>query len=479
MSFENIRVRFAPSPTGYLHIGGARTAIYNYLFAKASKGTFVLRVEDTDLERSRKEYEVSQVEDLKWLGLEYDEGPDKPGEFGPYRQSERLDIYLNIAHKLVEKGLAYYDFCSQEELDEMKEKATREGRPPHYTGKWRNSEFFEEAANRLASGEKAAIRFKAPEKSYVLNDLVHSRVVFPANMVGDFVIIRSSGLPVYNFCCVVDDVQMKISHVIRGEDHLNNNVRQLMIYEALEAPIPKFAHVSLLIGKDRQKLSKRHGATSVINYKEETYLPEALVNYLCLLGWSHPEEKEIFSLKELEPIFDTNRFSKSSAIYDLEKLKWVNGMHIRNLDVGELQKQITVSLDPEHPFFNQTQTWQKKAVELFQNQIEFYKDFGPLLNKFIFRSEVADDKKTKEFISLETTQVIKSFVKEQISKSKSDFIASDDLKNWMEILKTQHGIKGKNLFMGVRVLLTGISEGPELAELVSLIPLGLIQKRLS
>ena len=255
-----VRVRFAPSPTGYLHIGGARTALYNYLYAKAVGGTFILRIEDTDLERSNSEYEKLQMDDLKWLGITHDEGPDKPNpKYAPYRQSERSDIYMKYAKELVAKNLAYYDFCTEEELEEMKAAATLAGRDPLYEGKWKDPAHNAEALLKLAAGEKAAIRFRAPKKAYTLNDKVKGSVTYPENMVGDFVIVRSNGLPVYNFCCVIDDHLMDITHVIRGEDHLNNTVRQLMIYEALGAKLPEFAHVSLLIGHDRQKLGSGKG----------------------------------------------------------------------------------------------------------------------------------------------------------------------------------------------------------------------------
>ncbi len=477
--YMSVRVRFAPSPTGYLHIGGARTALYNYLFAKANNGKFILRVEDTDLERSKREYEESQLEDLNWLGITYDEGPDKPGDVGPYRQSERTEIYKEYAKKLVDQGLAYYDFCSDEELEKMKEQAMKEGRPPHYTGKWRNEEFFEEAANKLAAGEKGAIRFKAPKKSYILQDEVRGRVVFPENMVGDFVLIRSNGLPVYNFCCVIDDMLMKISHVIRGEDHLNNSVRQLMIYDALNAEPPSFAHVSLLIGKDRQKLSKRHGATSTRLYKEESYLPSALVNYLCLLGWSHPDEKEIFRIDDIAHIFDSKRFSKAAAIYDLEKLKWVNGMHIRSLPEDILKEEIEKFIKEDHFYFKQSDSWKKSVIDLFKNQIEFFSDFEKRLNEDLLHSNIVKTEKLEEVLSWDTTKQISDFLKNKIDIIDGEYLSKNQFQEIFKALKSDLGLKGKPLFMGTRVSLTGQDHGPELGDLIPLIPLNFLKKRLS
>jgi nondiscriminating glutamyl-tRNA synthetase len=474
----SIRVRFAPSPTGYLHIGGARTALYNYFYAKAKGGTFILRIEDTDLERSKREYEELQIKDLKWLGIDYDEGPDRPGKYGPYRQSERLDIYMKYGQKLVEQGLAYYDFCTDQELEQMKEKAMRESRPPHYEGKWRNPEFFEEAAARLAAGEKAAIRFRAPNKAYVLQDHVRGRVVFPENMVGDFVIIRSSGLPVYNYCCVIDDMLMDITHVIRGEDHLSNTVRQLMIYEALGAKPPEFAHLSLLINADRQKLSKRDGATSLTNYIEDGYLPDAVANYLTLLGWSHPGEKDIFTKEELYGIFDINRFSKSPAIYDIEKFKWVNGQHVKLMSdetlIGEVLK-----LSPDHQFHQMNQEWKVKACHLVKGQIQFVKEFLPKIDELIFNVEVDRNEKFMEVWGWETTPKIAAWLKTAIDKATTAFFTQADFEKWLNDLKTEMNIKGKPLFMGSRVSLTGHDHGPELKDLIPLTPVTVLKQRIA
>ena len=262
MNTELVRVRFAPSPTGQFHIGGVRTALYNFIYARATGGVFVLRIEDTDLERSNMESEKLHMEGMKWLGMDYDEGPDKPGEFGPYRQSERLEIYKKYADELITKGKAFYCFCTDEELLEKKEKAKAGGLNPNYDGTCRNLS-HDEVSKRLQKGEKAAVRFKVPIKAFTFKDRVKGEVTFPENMVGDFIILRSNGLPVYNYCCVIDDYLMKITHVIRGDDHLANTLRQLMLYEAISVSPPEFAHVSLIVGHDRQKLSKRHGATSL------------------------------------------------------------------------------------------------------------------------------------------------------------------------------------------------------------------------
>lgn len=475
----SVRVRFAPSPTGYLHIGGARTALYNYLYAKAVGGTFVLRIEDTDLERSNAEYEKLQIEDLKWLGIIHDEGPDKPvARYAPYRQSERSEIYNKYALQLIEKGFAYYDFCTEEELEAMKAQNEAEGLEPHYTGKWKNPEHWAEAKARVAAGEKTAIRFKAPRKAYTLNDKVKGDVTYPEGMVGDFVIVRSNGLPVYNYCCVVDDMLMEISHVIRGEDHLNNTVRQLMIYEALGAKPPQFAHVSLLIGHDRQKLSKRHGATSVNLYRNENYLPEAMCNYLTLLGWSHPNETDIFTKEELVPLFNLERFSAHAAMYDLEKFRWVNGQHLKKMSNEEIVKMLATI--PEAAEFNkQDPAWKVSAVNLLKQYADFTTDIPKKAQEMIFSEHIEMKNELLEILGWETTPKIIDYLAGEMAKISAPYVTDVQLNGWMETAKKDMGIKGKPLFQGIRAALTGHDHGPDLKLLIPLTPVTVIKKRLS
>lgn len=474
-----VRVRFAPSPTGYLHIGGARTALYNYLYSKAVGGTFVLRIEDTDLERSKAEYEKLQIEDLQWLGIFHDEGPDKPNpKYAPYRQSERLEIYSKYAQKLIDEDKAYYDFSTDEELEAIREAADLEKITAHYSGKWKNPGMKEEALKKIAAGEKPAIRFRAPMKPYELNDKVKGKVVYPADMVGDFIIVRSNGLPVYNYCCVVDDMLMEISHVIRGEDHLSNTVRQLMIYEALGAKVPEFAHVSLLIGADRQKLSKRHGATSVNLYRTDNYLPEAMCNYLTLLGWSHPTEKDIFKKEEIIPVFNLERFSTSAAMYDIEKLKWVNGQHIKALENSELMKMMETI--PGNEFYKkQTPEWQNAAVNLIKGYVNFITDFPKMIDEMILMENLEMTDQLKDILSWETTPKIIDFIDAEVSKVQTPYITEGEMNGWMEHVKKEMGIKGKPLFMGVRATLTGKDHGPDLKFLIPLTPVSVIKKRVA
>ena len=329
-SDRTLRLRFAPSPTGQLHVGNARTALFNWLMARGAGATFILRIEDTDFARSTKEAEASALEDLRWLGLTWDEGPEAAGEHGPYRQSERLHIYRAHAIELMSKGQAYHCFCSEEQLEMDRYQALRNMQPPKYVGRCRNIS-RDEARKRIDAGEKATIRFRVPdgERDIAWDDLVRGRVAFPQDVIGDFVMVRSDGIPAYNFAVVVDDALMEISHVIRGEDHISNTPRQLLLYEAIGWKPPLFAHVSMVLGPDHSKLSKRHGATSVGEFRERGYLPEALANYLALIGWSPGENEELLPLGELANRFRIEDVGKSPGVFDPDKLAWVNRHYLK------------------------------------------------------------------------------------------------------------------------------------------------------
>lgn len=334
---EQVRVRFAPSPTGYLHIGGARTALFNWFFAKQHNGKLILRIEDTDTERL-KEDSVSQIlESLKWLGIDWDEGPEKNGEYGPYYQSQRQDFYQAAAEKLLKEGKAYYCFCSEEELKQERELQRQSGGTIGYSGKCcKLSEA--EVQERLALGEKPVIRLIVPKEGQIIvNDLIRGEVSFNADQFDDFIIMKSNGSPAYNFACVVDDFAMKISHVIRAEEHLSNTPKQVIIYQALGYELPQFAHLSMILAPDRSKLSKRHGATSVSEFKELGCLPEAIVNYLTLLGWSPSQEQgEIFTPEQIISTFSLAKVSKTAAIYDIQKLVWLNGQYLSKYNLEQL-----------------------------------------------------------------------------------------------------------------------------------------------
>ncbi|HLE12362.1 MAG: glutamate--tRNA ligase [Bdellovibrionales bacterium RIFOXYD12_FULL_39_22] len=473
------RVRFAPSPTGFLHIGGARTALYNYLFAKAYGGTNILRIEDTDLGRSTPEYEQNVINELKWLGIEYDESPERPGEVGPYRQSDRLHIYKKYALDLVEQGKAFYCFCTDEELEAKRQYAADNNLAPHYDGTCKKFS-KKEVEEKLAKGEKGAIRFSVPSRSYTFNDFVRGEVTFESGVVGDFVIIRANGLPIYNYGCVIDDWQMKITHVLRAEDHLPNTVRQLMLYEAFGVTPPIFGHLSLLIGNDRQKLSKRHGATSVTQYRESSYLPEAMNNYLCLLGWSHPNETDIFTKEEVTKHFTLDRFTKSPAVFDLEKFRWVNGQHLRGLDGITLHQEASKFINKDSPYHAQNEVWQKEFLDLFKIKVDFFNEYNAHATD-IFNPTRQENEGLKEIYGWESTATIAKFVKDEAEKligQGISFLNAEQFKSWEDHLKIEKKIKGKFLFKGLRGVITGKDEGPDLHRLALLTPLKIISGRI-
>ena len=334
------RVRFAPSPTGLFHVGSARIALANYLFAKKNKGDFVLRVEDTDKERSKSKYEENIIESLNWLGLDFDEGPDKKGAHGPYRQSERGDFYQKYIKKLLEKGKVYHCFCSKEELEKEREEQREDGQAPTYSGKCRNLS-QDQVEEKLEAGEDFVLRMKLEKgKQVVFEDLVRGEVSFKTDIMGDFVVAKNESDPLYNLACVIDDYEMEVSHVIRGEDHISNTPKQILIGEALGFDPVEYAHLPLILAPDKSKLSKRFGAVSVSEYKKQGFLPEALVNFLALLGWSPGDDREFFTLEELEEEFTLDRCKKAGAVFNKEKLEYINTLHLKKADPERLAKLI-------------------------------------------------------------------------------------------------------------------------------------------
>lgn len=330
---NEIRVRFAPSPTGSLHIGGARTALFNWLYARGNGGRFIIRIDDTDLSRSTSESAREIISALRWLGLDWDEGPEVGGPYGPYFQSERLNLYNEAAQHLLERGLAYYCYCTPEELAARRQQALKEGRAPRYDGRCR--ELSREDRIRMEKeGRRPVVRLRIPDTgSTVVHDLIWGDVSFAHEVLDDFIIMKSNGIPTYNFATVVDDIGMKITHVLRAEEHLSNTPRQILVFQALEQSLPVFAHLPMILAPDRTKLSKRHGATSVEEFREQGYLPEALLNYLALLGWSPEGEVELLSLTELVSQFSLARVGKTAAIYDIKKLTWMNGHYLNEMDL--------------------------------------------------------------------------------------------------------------------------------------------------
>jgi glutamyl-tRNA synthetase len=463
---EKVRVRFAPSPTGYLHVGGARTALFNWLYAKKTKGVFVLRIEDTDVERSTQEAVEGLLRDMKWLGLTWDEGPGVDGECCPYFQSLRQKIYRDYAEKLLESGAAYPCFCKPEELEARKKKAEEEHRSLHYDGTCRNLS-KEEVQKRIEAGEPYALRVKVPEKDYVLNDLVRGRVEWKAGTLGDFIIMRSSGMPVYNFCVVVDDAQMKITHVVRAEEHLTNTHRQLILYEALGLKPPVFAHASLILGEDKSKLSKRHGATSVGQYAQDGFLPEAMINFLALLGWNEGNDREIYSVEELIENFSLERISKSPGVFDKNKLVWVNGQHLRALPVEKLARLVEPILKKELPDetrLNDPAIFEK-LVSLIQIKMNVLNDAIEVAREVLYYSPSKDE---EELAMIST------------DKSKDLFAALADEFTKCEWVREGYnaaikaagkiaGAKGKELFMPIRIKITGTGHGPDLVGILDVL----------
>lgn len=470
---SNIRVRFAPSPTGYLHVGGARTALYNYLFAKKQGGEFILRIEDTDEARSTQESLRGVVDDLVWLGLMWDEGVDPVtlrdvGPNGPYRQSERLSIYKEIADQLLNSGKAYYCFLTDEELEKQREAAKAAGRPPQVNSPYQDWS-LEKAKEHLAAGNKGVVRFKTKglAKDYTFTDLVRGDVRFPSDMVGDFVLLRSDGMPVYNFCCVVDDHLMKISHVLRAEEHLPNTLRQMMIYEAMSWEIPQFGHMALILDEDRQKLSKRKGAVACGQLKEEGYLASAVLNFIALLGWSHPEGKEIMSVQDMMAAFDVSRLNPAGAIFDRVKFKWMNSMHLRALSNADLWKAIQPFLARENMQLPQDTHWQERSVEVFKTSMETLVDAIELYRPLNDASYVIHPE-SEEVLKWESSKAVLEAWKNLLIGFDGDYMTEEQFLKLQDQVKEQTGAKGKHLFMPIRVAVIGKPQGTELKILVPL-----------
>lgn len=454
-----VRVRFAPSPTGHLHVGGARTHLFSWLYARATGGTMVLRVEDTDRDRSRPEFEKMVLDDIKALDLQADEGPEEGGEYGPYRQFERLDLFKKYAYQLLDQEKAYRCFCTEEDLDKKAQAAKAQGKSPQYDGTCTHIP-PEEAKKRADAGESFAVRLKAPYKDYVLNDYIRGKVTFKAGMVGDFIILRSNGIPVYNFAVIVDDYLMRISHVIRAEEHMPNTLRQMMCLDALGWEYPTFCHISLVLGSDRKKLSKRHGATSVNMYLEEGFLPEALVNFLALLGWSPPDGKEIRTREEIIKDFVLEKLTKSPAIFDTEKLRWMNGEYIKAMSVDELYPRIKPFVEKAgfDPDVN-GEAWFKQVLAVVQTGLRQLNEIGPHLNMFYKdKFEFSDEAKTV-LADDEAKAVAKAFGENLEATTE---LTQDSLNEIQKAVKTATGAKGKKLFMPIRASVTGMAHGPEL-----------------
>ncbi len=450
-----VRVRFAPSPTGYLHIGGARTALFNWLYARHEGGVFVLRIEDTDRDRSTDEYIEAIIEGMKWLNLDWDEGP--------FRQTDRFDMYKACVERLLAEKKAYYCYCTPEELEERRQKALAEGRPPRYDGRCRN-------LKEPVPGRTPSVRFRMPETGQtVINDLIRGHVSFDNSQLDDFIIARSDGTPTYNFVVVVDDVDMKITHVIRGDDHLNNTPKQVHIYNALGYDVPKFAHLPMILGHDKTRLSKRHGATSVMAYKEMGYLPGALVNYLARLGWSFGDQ-EVFTREELIKHFSLEHIGKSAAVFNPEKLLWLNGEYMRNTPVGELSRMVMPLLIEKGIIVGDPsgidRQWFEKAVASLVERSKTLQQLADAMRFYLSESVEIDPAAKEKFLNQETLGYLAD-IRDALARI-PEFTRDNIEKAFREVVE-KHGQKLARVAQPVRVAVTGGTVSPGIFDVLEIV----------
>jgi glutamyl-tRNA synthetase len=447
------RVRFAPSPTGYLHVGGARTAMFNWLFARHFGGTLVLRIEDTDLERSTPEMVEGILQGLSWLGLNWDEGP--------YYQTQRVDLYKQAAERLMDSGAAYYCFCTKEDLEQRRKKAAEESRPPRYEGTCRKLD-RSEALRRRAAGEPAAVRFAIPESgSTSFDDSVFGKVEFANSELEDFVLLRSEGSPTYHLSVVADDIDLRITHIIRGADHISNTPKQVLLYRALDAPLPVFAHVPLILGPDKTRLSKRHGATSVMAYRDEGIVPEAFRNFLALLGWTPPEGiPEVLGDVELIRLFDLDGISKSNAVFDRAKLDWFNTEYIRSYPaerllplIQEEWKKAGLEVDRDHE-------WILSTIDLLKPRARSLKDFAGSFRAFFTDGFEPDPAAVEKFLKDENVRRL--LVELGPRYERAPDLTEADAEKILRDFAAEKGVKAGALINGARVVLTGQGVAPSL-----------------
>lgn len=460
-----IRVRFAPSPTGYLHVGGARTALFNYLFARKNGGRFILRIEDTDFERSRREYEDVIIRDLKWVGLSWDEGPDIGGAFGPYRQSQRLDLYKEFAHKLIKEGKAYYCYCTEEELEIQRKLQLKEKKPPIYDRRCLNLT-EKKKQEYINEGRKPSVRFLIPYKELEINDLIHGKLLIDTKLISDPIILKSNGVPTYNFGVVIDDHLMEITHVIRGDEHLDNTYRQVLIYQALYWEPPFYAHIPMILAPDRSKLSKRHGATSIEELKKLGFISKSVVNYISLLGWSPKDNTEIMSLNEIINKFDLSGVLDHPAIYDIEKMKYFNHYYIANIlkdneileALNELEKLVEVN-------YNLDNDLKLKIINLEKNRVYLLTDFFELFDV------IQNEPSINQEILNELNNIDKNIFELIINELSAfeNYSSIDSIRDYLKDIAKKNGLKVGVIYKLIRLLLTAKHEGPELPKIIYLL----------
>jgi nondiscriminating glutamyl-tRNA synthetase len=474
---SKVRVRFAPSPTGHLHIGGARTALFNWLYARKQGGSFILRFEDTDQSRNVEHAEEKLLRSLAWLGIDWDEGVDVGGPFAPYRQTERLDQYQNYVEQLLSNGNAYYCYCTEQQLEADRSAQMASGETPKYVGRCRNLS-DEEKTTFVHEGRKPVLRFRVPEGQIItIDDAVRGTVTFETDGIGDFIIARPDGIPMYNFAVVLDDYLMGITHVLRGEEHLSNTPRQVLIYQALGWQAPKFAHISLILNQNRQKMSKRDESIIqfVEQYRELGYLPEAILNFLSLMGWAPEGEQEIFSSTELIAQFSLDRIAKNPAVFDIQKLNWMSNEYIKKsapervlqLAYPHLQTQNWYDANVSVESLDESQRqWLVQLVELYQEQLQCAADLPKLVTTFFEDTVKIDDEASSIMAEASVPEVLRTFA--QLA-SISETWTADTIGAILKQVQASTGCKGKALFMPVRIALTGQMHGRDLNKTIALL----------
>ena len=488
------RLRFAPSPTGYLHVGGARTALFNWLFARRHGGVFVLRIEDTDVERSSDEMVTGTLESMRWLGLDWDEGPGVGGPHGPYFQSQRLARYRELAEQLVSTGAAYYCYCDPDEIKAKRDAAQARGEVWEYDRTCRNLA-SDDVARREAAGMRRAIRFKTPDGATAFDDIVQGRIEFDHAHLEDFVILRSDSHPTYHLSVVADDVDMRITHVVRGADHISNTPKQVLLYEALGAPVPEFAHVPLILGPDKRRLSKRHGATSVTEYSRQGYLPEAMMNFLALLGWSPGNDQEMFSREELIAAFSLEGISSSNAVFNPEKLEWFSAQHIARMPAADLVRRIEPLLceaglwpaawgpapsegwspgaspdalvGPWSPGSLDPGSWLARLVELLRPRAKRLTDFVEKGRPFLVEEVEYDAEAVKKHLSSPEALAHLAAVRDTCESAHAFTAAA--LEPAIRALAESRGVKAGVLIHPTRVAVVGRAESPGIFEVLELL----------
>ena len=468
---NKVRVRYAPSPTGHLHIGGARTALFNYLYAKHHGGDFVFRLEDTDIERNIEGGEASQLDNLAWLGIIPDESPLNPKEqYAPYRQMERLDIYKKYIDELIEKGYAYKCFCTPEELDAEHERQTAAGMAPKYNRKCCDLT-PEEIKAKEEAGMPYTIRVKVPaNETYEFDDMIRGHVSFESEDIGDWVLIKANGIPTYNFAVVIDDHTMEISHVFRGEEHLSNTPKQLMIFKMLGWEAPQYGHMTLIVNEQRKKLSKRDESIMqfVSQYKEEGYLPDAMFNFMALLGWSPEGEQEIFDHEGLIKEFSETRLSKSPSMFDKDKLKWVNNRYIKERSLDEVVELCKPFLSANYDLSDKSEEWVRNLVATYHDQISYGKEIVELVSLF-FEDELNLDEEAIEFMKDESIPNTLAVFKAKLSELSEEEFTKENIQACIKATQKEAKAKGKMLFMPIRIATTGNMHGPDLSSSIMLL----------